>query len=185
MRWARPQSSLATCCAADGAVPTAPVAERRQDLGEGTRSHCDVVVKLDADNERILAIGGNVRSSVRLKFLPARLESNGPANVFASIGRGSRAVFAHLKLQAQSIGDDAFETSPTIKALSADPGSLRSLQQRLVDNSEPNRHAFRISTSRRRLAHRLALISDVKRPPALIAPEREENRRSLRATTPY
>ena len=113
------------------------VAERRQDLGEGTRSHCDVVVKLDTNNDRILAIGGNVRSSVRLKFLPARLETNRPANVFASIGRGSRAVFAHLKLQAPSIGDDAFETSPTIEALSADPGSLRSLQQRLVDSSQP------------------------------------------------
>ena len=113
------------------------VAERREDLGEGTRSHCDVVVKLDAENDRILVIGGNVRSSVRLKFLPARLDTDGPADVYASIGRGSRAVFAHLKLQAPAIGNDAFETSPTIKALSADPGSLRSLQQRLVENSQP------------------------------------------------
>ncbi len=111
------------------------VAERREDLGQGTRSHCDVVVKLDPDNDRILVIGGNVRGSVRLKFLPARLHADGPADVYASIGRGSRAVFAHLKLQAPSIGNDAFETSPTIEALSDDPGSLRSLQQRLVQNA--------------------------------------------------
>ncbi len=111
------------------------VAERREDLGEGTRSHCDVVVKLDAENDRILVIGGNVRGSVRLKFLPARLDPDAPADVYASIGRGSRAVFAHLKLQAPAIGNDAFESSPTIKALSADPNSLQSLQQRLVDNT--------------------------------------------------
>jgi hypothetical protein len=113
------------------------VAERRKDLGEGTRSHCDVVVKLDAENDRILVIGGNVRGSVRLKFLPARLDTDGPANVYESIGRGSRAVFAHLKLQAPAVGNDAFESSPTIKVLSADPGSLRSLQQRLVESSQP------------------------------------------------
>lgn len=113
------------------------VAERREDLGEGTRSHCDVVVKLDAENDRILVIGGNVRSSVRLKFLPARLEPDGPGDVYASIGRGSRAVFAHLKLQAPAIGDDAFETSPTIEALSADPVSIQALERRLVENTGP------------------------------------------------
>ena len=106
-------------------------------LGEGTRSHCDVVVKLDAENDRILVIGGNVRGSVRLKFLPARLDADGPAGVYTSIGRGTRAVFAHLKLQAPAVDNDAFESSPTIKALSADPGSLRSLQQQLVADSQP------------------------------------------------
>ena len=112
------------------------VAERREDLGEGTRSHCDVVVKLDADNDRILVIGGNVRGSVRLKFLPAKLAAGGPAAVYASIGRGPRSVFAHLKLQAPALGNDAFESSPTIQALGADPASLRSLQQRLVVNAQ-------------------------------------------------
>jgi len=109
------------------------LAERREDLGDGTRSHCDVVIKLDSDSGRILTIGGNVRGSVRLKFLPAQTAPGDQAGVYTSIGRGSRVVFAHLKLRAESIGNDALESSPTIRALSADTDALRAVQQRLAD----------------------------------------------------
>jgi hypothetical protein len=114
------------------------LAERRDDLGDGARSHCDIVVKIDPDNDRIHVIGGNVRGSVRLKFLPATVEPGGNAGEYATIGRGSRIVFAHLKLQAPSIDADAVETSPTIQALSRDLDTLRALEQHLADGGAPN-----------------------------------------------
>ncbi len=90
------------------------VAQRRSHLGVNARMHCDIVVALEPDRERILAIGGNVRGTVSLKLLPARL-------------RGERLVpdateFAHLKLQAEAIEDDALRGSPTLDALEASPG---------------------------------------------------------------
>ena len=54
--------------------------------------HCDVVVKLEADRKRILAIGGNVRGTVSLKLLPAALRDGNLAP--------AREIFAHLKLRA-------------------------------------------------------------------------------------
>lgn len=124
------------------------LAERRDDLGDSARSHCDVVVKLDPSNERILTIGGNVRGSVRLKFLPAQAK---PGTVetgsYAAIGRGSRLVFAHLKLRAAPIGNDALESSPTIRALSTDSDALRALQQRLADSTLGSVDRDRLTTS--------------------------------------
>jgi hypothetical protein len=110
------------------------LAERRADLGVGARSHCDIVVKLDPDNDRIFAIGGNVRGSVRLKFLPATLAPGDLSDgVYTRIGRPGRLVFAHLKLQAPSLIVDAFATRPTNEVLSRDPAALRRLEQRLVN----------------------------------------------------
>lgn len=124
------------CRARRGAYKS--LAERRRDLGVGARSHCDVVVKLDPDYERILVIGGNVRGSVRLKFLPASIqEKAAKPGIYRSIGRGDRVVFAHLKLAAPSIGHDALESSPTLKALGRDPDALAALRKRLSEAEPP------------------------------------------------
>ena len=76
------------------------------------------MVKLDEVNQRILAIGGNVRGSVRLKILPAFRIQSGPLQpVDQSMIPNGRAVFAHLKLRADSVETDVLDNSPTIKAL--------------------------------------------------------------------
>jgi hypothetical protein len=89
------------------------IEQRRRHLGKGIRTHCDIVVKVEAPHDQILAIGGNVRDAVSLKVLPAVFR-RGSAR---SIGREGRRVFAHLKLRAGSIEADAFENSPTVRAL--------------------------------------------------------------------
>lgn len=94
------------------------VNERRRQLGNSVRSHCDIVVQVDEANELILAIGGNVRGSVRLKLLPAvRFPGEAMRPVDQSMIPGGRVVFAHLKLRADPIEADALDNSPTIKAL--------------------------------------------------------------------
>ncbi len=91
------------------------IAQRRRHLGVGARMHCDVVVKLEADRKRILAIGGNVRGTVSLKLLPAALRGGNLAP--------TREIFAHLKLRADAIEDDALDSSPTAQALQGTPSS--------------------------------------------------------------
>ncbi len=91
------------------------IAQRRRHLGVGARMHCDVVVKLEADHKRILAIGGNVRGTVSLKLLPAVLQGGN----LAPTGE----IFAHLKLRADAVEDDALDSSPTIQALQGTPSS--------------------------------------------------------------
>jgi len=105
------------CRARRGAYRT--IAERRRDLGVGVRSHCDIVVDVEPERGRVLAIGGNVRGRVSLKFLPATFAPRGDEHVATSIGRGRRVVFAHLKLRAPSIEADAFAESATLRELSA------------------------------------------------------------------
>ena len=90
------------------------LAERRRQMGVGARSHCDVVVKVDEPAGRILAIGGNVRGTVSLKLLPAVRDDGEELRPAARRGRN---VFAHLKLQADPIGSNALDESPTIQAL--------------------------------------------------------------------
>ena len=90
------------------------LAERRGQMGEGARTHCDVVVKVDETAGRIMAIGGNVRGTVSLKLLPA-VRADGRLRPVAVAG--GRAVFAHLKLRANPIEIDALDNSPTIRAL--------------------------------------------------------------------
>ncbi len=103
--------------------------ERRRQLGNGVRSHCDIVVQIDDVNERILVIGGNVRGSVRLKLWPAeRNRQQMLLPMDQSMISGGRAVFAHLKLRAEPIEPDALDNSPTIKALNEryeEPGWLQ------------------------------------------------------------
>jgi hypothetical protein len=130
------------CRARRGAYKT--LDERRADLGDGARSHCDIVVRLEPEHDRILVIGGNVRGSVRLKFLPALAEPTADApGFYQRIGRGDRVVFAHLKLDAPAIGSDALATSPTLEALSREPAALAALERSLTATSQSSRATAR------------------------------------------
>jgi hypothetical protein len=88
------------------------LAQRRRQMGEGARTHCDVVVKVDVATGRILAIGGNVRGAVALKLLPG-------TRVQGSLR--SRLGFAHLKMRGPSIELAAMDNSPTMRALDRQP----------------------------------------------------------------
>lgn len=101
------------------------LAERRRQLGEGARTHCDIVVSVDPARSRILAVGGNVRSRVSLKVLPASRDADDLLRPFDFSDvelddnpyRGARPVFAHLKLRAAGIEQDALERSATVRTL--------------------------------------------------------------------
>ena len=82
-------------------------------MGDGARTHCDIVVKVDASRDRILAIGGNVRGSVSLKLLPA---ARAGGTDLRPVG-GARRMFAHLKLRAEPIEADALDRSPTMQVV--------------------------------------------------------------------
>ena len=90
------------------------IADRRKQLDIGARTHCDVVVKLDLANQRIMVIGGNVRGSVRMKLLPA---SGIDGSSIVPVPYGGRTIFAHVKLNADPIEAKALEESPTFKAM--------------------------------------------------------------------
>ena len=89
------------------------LAERRAQMGDGARTHCDIVVKVDVSEQKILVIGGNVRGSVRMKVLPA-VQDAGLA--LRPLSDNGRALFAHLKLDAPSIALNALDDTPTLKA---------------------------------------------------------------------
>lgn len=95
------------------------LAERRNQMGEGARSHCDVVVQVEEDEGRILAIGGNVLRAVSLKVLPGRRGADG--GVLAQ-RTSSVPFYAHLKLQGEGIGPLALEESPVLSALVGEAG---------------------------------------------------------------
>lgn len=118
------------------------IAERRRDLGVGVRSHCDIVVDVEPEHGRVLAIGGNVRGRVSLKFLPATFTPRGGGHVATSIGRGRRIVFAHLKLRAPSIDAGAFASSATLRALSARSGGELTLERLLAAETAAAGSAF-------------------------------------------
>lgn len=107
------------------------IAERRRQMGVGARAHCDIVVKVDAEAGRVLAIGGNVRGTVSLKVLPALAGEN-----LVPIARG-RPVFAHLKLNADAIEADGLGTSPTIRAVGCTPGFAVPIPLAAVANLAP------------------------------------------------
>ncbi|NKB32769.1 MAG: DUF2272 domain-containing protein [Pseudomonadales bacterium] len=90
---------------------------RRSQMGVGARTHCDIVVKLDADKKQIMLIGGNVRGWVRLKLLPAEINEEG---LFATVPYNGRQIFAHLKLRADSVPENVLEQSPSVQSLSCD-----------------------------------------------------------------
>ncbi|GMV23015.1 MAG: hypothetical protein AMXMBFR57_29640 [Acidimicrobiia bacterium] len=115
------------------------LAERRRQVGQGASTHCDIVIAVDVERSRFLAIGGNVRSTVGLKIIPAELDSRTKRlRPFRSdderIGdnpyRGVRPIFAHLKLRGTSVELDALSSSATVRALScagALPEQVRTL----------------------------------------------------------
>jgi hypothetical protein len=98
------------------------LAERRRQMGEGARTHCDVVVALDDTRGRILTIGGNVRGTVSLKLMPAVRDPD----VGLRPDGGTRPLFAHLRLRAEPIGPDALIANPTLRALACARGSTQS-----------------------------------------------------------
>jgi hypothetical protein len=90
------------------------LAERRAQLGVGARTHCDIVVKVDEQAQQIMVIGGNVRSSVRMKVLHAVKDEGEQLRPLSDNGR---ALFAHLKLAADSIEPDALDNAPSMASL--------------------------------------------------------------------
>ena len=109
------------------------IGQRHRNLGEGVRSHCDITIRFDEQNDRVLVIGGNVSGSVRLKLFAADFdESVDGESTVRWIGGDGRTIFAHLKLRADSIDADALDTSPTVKALVESGDDLRWLRQRLA-----------------------------------------------------
>jgi len=94
------------------------ISERRRQMGDGARMHCDVVVKVDAASQRILTVGGNVGGRVSLKIMRAVPDGD----VLRADGR--RGLFAHLKLRADSIEVSALDSTPTMKALGMSAGIL-------------------------------------------------------------
>ncbi len=48
--------------------------ERRSQMGQGARTHCDIVIELDNTTSQIKVIGGNVRGSVRMKYFAGKPE---------------------------------------------------------------------------------------------------------------
>lgn len=89
------------------------LAQRRAQLGVGARTHCDIVVSVDEQAGQILTIGGNVRSSVRMKIFPASTATN---KQFAPEPT-ARPIFVHLQLQTPKAQADALEHAPTLQAL--------------------------------------------------------------------
>jgi len=87
--------------------------QRRAQLGVGARTHCDIVVQVNTDAGQILTIGGNVRSSVRLKVFPAGVANGGQLAPLPT----ARTIFAHLKLKTDPIEADALEQTPTLRSL--------------------------------------------------------------------
>lgn len=92
------------------------VADRRRQMGNGARTHCDIVVKVDEAKKRIFAIGGNVRRAVSLKLFPAVLQGKSLRPVNLSFD-DERPMFVHMKLRSAAIEANALDSSPTIKAL--------------------------------------------------------------------
>ena len=95
------------------------VADRRRQMGNGARTHCDIVVKVDEANKRIFAIGGNVRRAVSLKMFPAVLQGKNLRPVNLSFD-DERPMFVHMKLRSRAIEANALDNSPTMKALDCD-----------------------------------------------------------------
>ena len=94
------------------------IADRRRDLGDGARTHCDIVVKVDEAGKRFFVIGGNSSRSVTMQILPGIRE---PGKQFRAMDgtqlRGLRTNFAHLKHRAPPIEANALDNTPTIRQL--------------------------------------------------------------------
>lgn len=96
----------------------ATMAERRRRLGEGARTHCDIVVRVEPAQARMLAIGGNVGGRVSLKVLPGTPHADGLRPRAISLGRRGQSAFVHLKMRVGAVSSNAFDRTPTMKAIS-------------------------------------------------------------------
>lgn len=97
------------------------VAERQRRLGEGARSHCDVVVGVDGATAQIFAIGGNVNSRVSLKVLPGERVQGSVRSKAISLGRRGLSAFAHLQLRVPGADGAGMDRSPTVRELGGLP----------------------------------------------------------------
>jgi Uncharacterized protein conserved in bacteria (DUF2272) len=112
------------------------IADRKRQLGTAARTHCDIVVLIDRSASRILTIGGNVRGTVGLKLQYAESDPR-DERLHRAIGHGNRAIFAHLKLRAESGDDQLLIETPTIQALAQDAGLLRAVEAKLDLKLDP------------------------------------------------
>ena len=72
------------------------------------------MVKVDEEAGQIMAIGGNVRGSVRMKVFPAVRDDNQHLRPLYDNGR---IHFAHLQLKAPAIEADALDQSPSLQTI--------------------------------------------------------------------
>jgi hypothetical protein len=93
------------------------LADRRRQMGDGARTHCDLVVQLEEQAGRVLVIGGNVRGAVSLKILPARRGTSGRF-VPGRDDEEDADLFAHLQLRTPGpVERDALTRAPTMRAI--------------------------------------------------------------------
>ncbi len=119
-------------CNARGNADYRTLADRRPELGDFAPTHCDIVVKADEEALRFLVIGGNVLLSVSLTILPAMREDGRQMRpVDEATLDGARTVFAHLKLNADAVPDNALDNTPTIRALG--PAVRENIEGRFLD----------------------------------------------------
>jgi hypothetical protein len=117
-------------CNGRGEADYRSLADRRLDTGRFAPTHCDIVVKVDAEAGRFYVIGGNVLESVSLTILSA-IQDDGRAMrpIDEDTIDGARTIFAHLKLQADPVEMNALDNTPTIRALP---------EARLIDLEDQN-----------------------------------------------
>jgi hypothetical protein len=108
------------------------LADRRRQLGQGARTHCDLVVKVDEAAGRILAIGGNVRGVVGLKIFPAARQGRTFRPLLPASFMAERPLFAHLQFRGAPVAATVFDSSPTVRRVSCAPPALAAGQQALV-----------------------------------------------------
>jgi len=105
-------------CNARGNADYRSLADRRPEAGQFAPTHCDIVVKADAEAMRFYVIGGNVLESVTLTIVPAlRDEGRAMRPVDEAALDGARTIFAHLKLRADPVEMNALDNAPTIRNL--------------------------------------------------------------------
>lgn len=104
-------------CNARGEADYRSLADRRPHMGVFAPLHCDIVVKVDAAQDAIFVIGGNVLNSVSLSALRAEAVGAGLSPAPESRLTGARRWFAHLQLRTGTIEGDALDASPTIRSL--------------------------------------------------------------------
>ncbi len=91
------------------------LAARKAQLGEGARTHCDIVVGLDA-NGYLVTVGGNVQSLVRIKRMPwVDRQAGIPQDPDGS------PFFAHLVLQAPTTDPMPLSELPVLQQLGYRP----------------------------------------------------------------